>query len=212
MWKLTLNLGGVDRIARRHEPGRPVQYGYAASGLRLDDYQTSVGSVPGWAEMASAGRAFTWEMLFRLRRRRIRTASLVLHTGLSSYMDDAIDAGRPPAEEEYEIPSETVAKIRDAKAAGARVIAVGTTVVRALESAALSGEIKPGHAYTRLRIGPIHALKVADGILTGLHEPEATHLDMLSAFLPEAALLAAYNEAIERGYLWHEFGDLNLIA
>ena len=86
-------------------------------------------------------------MLFRVRRRGIGTASLVLHTGLSSYMDDMIDAGRPPAEEEYEIPSETVAKIRDAKATGARVIAVGTTVVRALESAALENEIAPGHGY-----------------------------------------------------------------
>ena len=111
--------------------------------------------------------------------------------------------------ERYRVPGEAA---RDVGAAE-RVVAVGTTVVRALETAATSpGRVRPGEGRTRLRIGPLSRLAVVDGLLTGLHEPGASHLDLLRAFLDRRALLAAYDAALEAGYLWHEFGDVCLIA
>ena len=162
--------------------------------------------------MPSAGRAFTWKLLLDLKRRGIDAAYVVLHTGLSSYMDDELDAQHPASEEEYFVSASTAEKIAKARANGGRVIAVGTTVVRALESIADSdGRVEEAHGYTRLKIDHQHQLRAVDGLLTGLHEPEASHLDLLSAFLPAEKIRAAYQEAIERKYLWHEFGDLNLI-
>lgn len=93
------------------------------------------------------------------------------------------------------------------------MIAVGTTVVRALESVAdESGQVQGMHGYTRLRITAQHALRTVDGLLTGMHEPEASHLDLLTAFLPAEKIREAYEEAVRERYLWHEFGDLNLIV
>lgn len=163
--------------------------------------------------MPSAGRAFTWRMLFGLRRQGVETAHLTLHTGLSCYLDDELDARHPASEEEYDIDEVAAAKVNRARATGRRVIAVGTTVVRALESAADSdGRVRSGHGYTRLRVTARHTLRTVDGLLTGLHEPEASHLDLLTAFLPAERVRTAYEEAVRRGYLWHEFGDLNLIV
>jgi S-adenosylmethionine:tRNA ribosyltransferase-isomerase len=161
--------------------------------------------------MPSAGRAFTWRLLFDLKRRGINMAYIVLHTGLSSYMDDELDALHPASEEEYVIGHTAADSINAARAAGGRVIAVGTTVVRALESAARGGQVHAEHGYTRLHITEAHRLSVVDGLLTGLHEPTASHLDLLTAFLLPERLQSAYNEAVQLSYLWHEFGDLNLI-
>jgi S-adenosylmethionine:tRNA ribosyltransferase-isomerase len=162
--------------------------------------------------MPSAGRAFTWRLLFDLQRRGIETAYIVLHTGLSSYMDDELDKLHPASEEEYFVSERAAKKVNEAHARGGRVIAVGTTVVRTLESAAdEQKQIHAGHGYTQLRITANHILKVADGLLTGLHEPEASHLDLLTAFLPAEKIREAYEEAVRQKYLWHEFGDLNLI-
>jgi S-adenosylmethionine:tRNA ribosyltransferase-isomerase len=163
--------------------------------------------------MPSAGRAFTWKMLFDLKRQGIDSAYLTLHTGLSTYMDDQLDRLHPASEEEYFIGEITADKINKAREANGRVIAVGTTVVRALESAANDlSRITAGHDYTRLHIDHVHSLRIADGLITGLHEPEASHLDLLSAFISPDLIREAYNEAISLGYLWHEFGDLNLIV
>jgi S-adenosylmethionine:tRNA ribosyltransferase-isomerase len=163
--------------------------------------------------MPSAGRAFTWRMLFGLQRRGVESARVVLHTGLSSYLDDELDALHLASEEEYTVGETAAAKVNRARAAGRRVIAVGTTVVRALESSAgPDGRVRPGHGYTRLRVTAEHRLRAVDGLLTGLHEPEASHLDLLTAFLPAGQIHAAYEEAVRRRYLWHEFGDLNLIV
>jgi S-adenosylmethionine:tRNA ribosyltransferase-isomerase len=127
-------------------------------------------------------------------------------------MDDELDRQHPASEEEYLISASAVAKINRAHAQGRRVIAVGTTVVRALESAAKpDGRVEPGHRYTKLKITADHSLKAVDGLLTGMHEPEASHLDLLTAFLPAEEIREAYEEAVRRKYLWHEFGDLNLI-
>src|SRR3989442_15169776 len=162
--------------------------------------------------MPSAGRAFTWKLLLDLKRRGIESAYIILHTGLSSYMDDELDRAHPASEEEYFVSRTTAEKINRARETGGRVIAVGTTVVRALESATNeNGSVTEAHGYTRLKIDGHHRLKAVNGLLTGLHEPEASHLDLLSAFLPAQQIQAAYEEAVAQRYLWHEFGDLNLI-
>jgi S-adenosylmethionine:tRNA ribosyltransferase-isomerase len=127
-------------------------------------------------------------------------------------MDDELDAQHPASEEEYFVSATVADKINQARGSGGRIIAVGTTVVRALESVVDgNGRVSEAHSYTQLKIDNLHQLKVVDGLLTGLHEPQASHLDLLSAFLPPEEIRAAYEEAIARKYLWHEFGDLNLI-
>jgi S-adenosylmethionine:tRNA ribosyltransferase-isomerase len=163
--------------------------------------------------MPSAGRAFAWKLLFDLKRRGIDTAHILLHTGLSSYMDDELDAQHPASEEEYFISEVAAQKIERTREQGGRVIAVGTTVVRALESAVnAKGKVLGQHGYTRLHIAAEHKLKTVDGLLTGLHEPEASHLDLLTAFVPANQIQEAYEDAVQHRYLWHEFGDLNLIV
>ena len=203
---------GSDLLQLLYRLGHPVRYEYVSAPWDLDYYQTVYAREPGSAEMPSAGRAFTWKLLFDLQRRGIGTAYLVLHTGLSSYMDDDLDAQHPASDEEYFVSDTTARKINATREGGGRVIAVGTTVVRALESVAdESGQVVGGHGYTRLRITAHHALRTVDGLLTGLHEPEASHLDLLTAFLPAEKIREAYEEAVRSRYLWHEFGDLNLI-
>ena len=163
--------------------------------------------------MPSAGRAFTWRLLFDLKRKGIETAYIVLHTGLSSYEDDEIDRDHPASEEEYLVTEGAARRINLAREQGRRVIAVGTTVVRALESAVNEkGRVVAQHGFTRLKITPDYPLKVADGLLTGLHESGASHLEMLSAFVSPDRIRVAYEEAIRRRYLWHEFGDMSLIV
>jgi S-adenosylmethionine:tRNA ribosyltransferase-isomerase len=213
LWKVRFSHSGAELIDRLYRLGRPVRYEHVSEPWGLDYYQTVYAREPGSAEMPSAGRAFTWRLLFALQRRGVEAAHVVLHTGLSSYLDDELDAGHPASEEEYLVSESAAAKINRARAAGRRVIAVGTTVVRALESASdAGGRVRAGHGYTRLRITADHELRAVDGLLTGLHEPEASHLDLLAAFVPAERIRAAYEEAVRLRYLWHEFGDLNLIV
>jgi S-adenosylmethionine:tRNA ribosyltransferase-isomerase len=213
LWSLRFSHDGADFFDRLHRLGRPVRYEYVAAPWPLEDYQTVYATHPGSAEMPSAGRAFTWKVLFDLRRRGIASTSVVLHTGLSSYLDDELDARHEVNEEEYLVPESAAADVARAWRRGGRIIAVGTTAVRALESVAdAAGRVHPGHGYTHLRVTPGHRLRAVDGLLTGLHEPEASHLDLLAAFVPGDVIRKAYAEAVGRGYLWHEFGDLNLIV
>lgn len=188
--------------------GEPIRYEYIEKPWDLDYYQTIFASHPGSVEMPSAGRAFSWELIFKLKRLNIQLEFIQLHTGLSYLLDDTYHQTPEENVEEYQISEHTMELILQTKAAGKRVIAVGTTVVRALESAAKSGVLS---GTTNLYIDQQYPLKIADGIITGLHEPQASHLDMLSAFVSEQHLLQAYNHAIDAGYLWHEFGDMNLI-
>src|SRR2546426_1934779 len=212
LWRLSFSKHGAELISLLYRLGQPVRYEYISAPWGLDYYQTVYAREPGSAEMPSAGRAFTWRLLFDLQRRGIETAYIVLHTGLSSYMDDELDARHPASEEEYFISERAAEKINGSHDRGGRVIAVGTTVVRALESAIeQTKHVRAGHGYTRLHITADHTLKSVDGLLTGLHEPEASHLDLLTAFLPAEKIQEAYEEAVQRRYLWHEFGDLNLI-
>ena len=212
LWKLRFSISGTQLVDLIYRLGKPIRYEYVSAPWDLDYYQTVYAKEPGSAEMPSAGRAFTWKLLLDLKRRGIDTAYIVLHTGLSSYMDDELDAQHPASEEEYFVSAATAEKINRARKNGGRIIAVGTTVVRALESVVdPSGRVSEKQGYTRLKIDNRHRLKTVDGLLTGLHEPQASHLDLLSAFLPAEKILAAYEEAIQGKYLWHEFGDLNLI-
>jgi S-adenosylmethionine:tRNA ribosyltransferase-isomerase len=212
LWNIRFSKSGTELIDFLYRLGRPIRYWYVPERWNLDYYQNVYAKEPGSAEMPSAGRAFTWRLIFDLRRRGVETAYVTLHTGLSSYMEDDLDRGHPVSEEEYSISEKAARKVNLTHRRGGRVIAVGTTVVRALESVADSaGQVQPAGGYTRLRITADYKLRVADGLLTGLHEPEASHLDLLASFLPAEKIREAYGEAIERGYLWHEFGDLNLI-
>jgi S-adenosylmethionine:tRNA ribosyltransferase-isomerase len=199
---------GSDLLNMFYRLGEPVRYEYINHPWDLDYYQTVFASHPGSVEMPSAGRAFSWELLFTLMRKGIQVDFIQLHTGLSYLLDDKWHQSPEENEEEYHISEQTKQKILETKAAGKRVIAVGTTVVRALETFAISG----AHSgITNLYIDQHFPLKIADGIITGLHEPKASHLDMLSAFISKQHLLQAYDHAINAGYLWHEFGDMNLI-
>ena len=211
LWQIRFNHRHTELIDLFYRLGQPVRYSYVSSPWDLDYYQTVYAVEPGSAEMPSAGRAFTWKLLFDLKRRGIETTNIVLHTGLSSYLDDELDAQHPASTEEYFIGNEAAEKINYARSRGNRIIAVGTTVVRALESAIARGKITPQHNYTRLHINANHQLKAVDALLTGMHEPEASHLDLLTAFLPTEQIKTAYTDAVARQYLWHEFGDLNLI-
>jgi S-adenosylmethionine:tRNA ribosyltransferase-isomerase len=212
LWKIRFSKSGAGFVDSIYRLGRPIRYEYVSTPWDLDYYQTVYAQEPGSAEMPSAGRAFTWRLLFDLKRRGVETAYVVLHTGLSSYLDDELDGQHPASEEEYFISAAAAESVNHARAQGRRVIAVGTTAVRALESVADDeGRVRAEHGYTRLRITVDHKLKVVDGLLTGLHEPEASHLDLLTALLPAETVLEAYVDALRRGYLWHEFGDLNLI-
>ncbi|MBM7691357.1 S-adenosylmethionine:tRNA ribosyltransferase-isomerase [Peribacillus deserti] len=199
---------GHELLNSIYKLGEPVRYEYIHTPWNLDYYQTVYASYPGSIEMPSAGRAFTWELLFKLQKKGIRIAYLQLHTGLSYFLDDKWTMNPSENQEEYEIPESTMQSFLQTKAEGGRVIAVGTTVVRALETAVFNQNLK---GWTNLYIHSDYKLKAADGIITGLHEPEASHLDMLSAFVNPRCLIRSYKDAILKNYLWHEFGDMNLI-
>jgi S-adenosylmethionine:tRNA ribosyltransferase-isomerase len=212
LWRIRFSHKGSELFNLLYRIGHPIRYEYVSNPWSLDDYQTIYATEPGSAEMPSAGRAFTWKIFLDLKRRGIQTAFITLHTGLSSLMDDDLDLKHLFAEEEYEIGDHAAKQINTAHNNGNRIIAVGTTVVKTLESAADElGYINAGHGYTGLHISADTTLRVVDGLLTGLHEPHASHLDLLSAFLPASVIHKAYDQAILHKYLWHEFGDLNLI-
>jgi S-adenosylmethionine:tRNA ribosyltransferase-isomerase len=187
--------------------GRPISYSYVEESWPLEMYQTVYASEPGSAEMPSAGRPFTRELLDRLVERGVAVARLTLHTGVASPERD-----EPPYAEAYRVPPETAEAVGRAIEAGGRVIAVGTTVVRALESSAdPGGRVGATAGWTELLITPERGVRVVDGLLTGLHEPKATHLAMLEAIAGRRHLEIAYRAALDGGYLWHEFGDVHLI-
>ncbi len=186
--------------------GAPIHYRYVAETVPIGNYQTIFARVPGSAEMPSAGRPFSQRALDDLREAGVAVASLTLHTGVSSP-----ERHERPYREWFEVPAPTAAAVNATRLRGGRVIAVGTTVVRALESAVSAGDAIAAGGWTDLIVTPERGVAVVDGLLTGFHEPEASHLDMLRAFADDALLGRAYAHAIEAGYLWHEFGDVHLL-
>jgi S-adenosylmethionine:tRNA ribosyltransferase-isomerase len=193
--------------------GRPVQYSHLAHELPLWAVQTVYAGRPWAFEMPSAGRPLSWEILLALRRKGVRWASVTHAAGLSSTGDPAIDAALP-LPERFDIPAATVTAIGETRRAGGRVVAVGTTVVRALEGAvARSGAhvLAPGSGVTDLRIGADHRLRVVDGILSGMHTAGESHFALLRAFSPSTLLESAAAYAEAHGFTTHELGDAMLI-
>ena len=192
--------------------GRPIQYAHLEGGLALADVQTAYASRPWAAELPSAGRPLSWELLLHMKRRRIALSAVTHAAGLSSTGDPTLDRALP-LPERYEIPDATVAAVADARGAGGRVVAVGTSVVRALEGCAVrhGGKLTAGRGTTDLVVGPGFVPQVVDGLLTGFHESGSSHLGLLRAFVPPALLDAAYSHAEAEGYRGHEFGDSSLI-
>jgi len=195
----------VDDYLERH--GFPIRYNYVKQRWPLDYYQTVYATEVGSAEMPSAGRPFTSELMERLTAKGIRIAPLILHTGVSN-----VDTHEPPYKEFYRVTAETAEIVNNARAAGHRIIAVGTTAIRALETVTNgSGETHAGQGWTCLVITPERGLRAVDALLTGMHEPEASHLAILESLAGLSHIKIAYDEALRNGYLWHEFGDLHLI-
>jgi len=187
--------------------GRPVVYSYLTHPRPLSDYQTVYATQPGSAEMASAGRPFTAPLLVRLIARGVPVAPIVLHAGLSSP-----ELHEPPTPERYQVPEVTARLATGTRAAGGRVIAVGTTVVRALESATSpDGITRAARGWTDLVLGPDRPARAVSGVISGLHAPEASHLQLLDAVVGPELVDAAYRAAVAEGYLWHEFGDSTLL-
>ncbi len=189
---------------RRH--GRPIRYGYVPRPYPLEAYQTAFALHPGSAEMPSAARPLTARLTTRLCAGGIAVAPVTLHTGVSSP-----ERHEPPYPERFDVPEATARLVNATKAWGGQVIAIGTTVVRALESTVANGVVGPGAGWTDRVVTCDDPPQVVDGLLTGWHEPEASHLDMLEAIAGRELLARSYDVAREHGYLWHEFGDSHLI-
>ena len=187
--------------------GRPISYAYLRGRWPLDLYQTVFARVPGSAEMPSAGRPFTTELVTALAVAGIRVTAITLHTGVSS-----AEAGEAPQPERYAVPAHTAELVNLARERGRRVVAVGTTVARALETvAAPDGRVTPGAGWTDLVLGPDRPVRAVDGLVTGFHAPEASHLLLLEAVAGAELVQRAYDAAVRERYLWHEFGDSCLL-
>ena len=206
LWQATTGVeGGVLAYLERH--GRPIRYSYVPVPFPLADYQTVFAREPGSAEMPSAGRPFTTELVTDLVTRGIGIAPVTLHTGVSSQ-----EAGEPPQPERYAVPQTTARVVNMTRAWGGRVVAVGTTATRALESAAdAAGVIRGRAGWTGLVLGEDRPAVVVNGLITGWHAPGASHLDLLAAVAGADLVDRAYQEAVSARYLWHEFGDSCLL-
>jgi S-adenosylmethionine:tRNA-ribosyltransferase-isomerase (queuine synthetase) len=201
LWRSRLSTAVIPYLIRH---GTPIRYSYVRRSWPIEAYQTVFGTRPGSAEMPSASRPFTPQVVAALVARGITIAPVTLHTGVSS-----LEGDEEPYPEPYDVPPATARLVDLTRRHGGRVIAVGTTVVRALETAARRGG--SGTGWTEHVVTPQTPLLAVDGLLTGLHEPRSTHLWMLGAFAEPGLLHRCYTAAIDQGYLWHEFGDLHLL-
>lgn len=187
--------------------GRPIAYDYVHGRWPLEAYQTVFARVPGSAEMPSAARPFTHRLVTDLVMHGVAVASIVLHCGVSSP-----DAGEPPLEERFEVPPETARLVTATRRGGGRVVAVGTTVTRALETVArLDGTVEAGSGETDLVLDATRPARVVDGLITGWHAPGASHLSLLESVAGPELVQSAYEVALAHRYLWHEFGDSCLL-
>ena len=207
LWRARLSVAVVPYLLRH---GIPIRYSYVRRDWALPFYQTVFAREPGSAEMPSASRPFTPSVVTQLVARGVLIAPLTLHAGVSS-----LEAGEDPYPEPYDVPPATARLVNHVRADGGRIIAAGTTVVRALETAALGeragGQVTASAGWTSHVVTPETGVKVVDGLLTGLHEPRSSHLRMLAAFAGSELLSRCYEAAIRSRYLWHEFGDVHLL-
>lgn len=197
--------GAVDGYVAVH--GRPITYGTPGRRWPLSAYQSVFALHPGSAEMASAGRPFTDRMITDLVRHGVGVVPITLHAGVSS-----LEADEAPADEWYEVPVTTAAQVHATRRAGGRVVAVGTTVTRALETiAGVDGRLAPGAGWTDLVLRPDRPARIVDGLVTGWHEADASHMLLLEAVAGAALVDRAYSAGLAGPYLWHEFGDSCLL-
>lgn len=193
----------VDAAVHLAAHGQPIRYGYLSGTFPLEAYQTVYATEPGSAEMASAGRPFSPEVLVRLMAGGVPVVPIVLHAGVSSP-----ELHEPPVPERFTVPEVTARLAASTRRAGRRVIAVGTTVTRALETATGDdGVVRPMSGWTDLVLGPDRPARTVTGLITGLHAPEASHLQLLESVAGEDLVAEAYRAAVAGHYLWHEFGD-----
>jgi len=215
LWRASLSTAVIPYLLRH---GQPIRYSYVPRPWPIEVYQTVFATWPGSAEMPSASRPFTPEIVTGLVSRGVTVAPITLHTGVSS-----LEGGEHPYPESFDVPAATARLVNLTRQTGGRVIAAGTTVVRALESAARTvagaapgrdpadGPVVATAGWTSHVVTRLTGVSVVDGLLTGLHEPRSTHLWMLAAFTDDALLRRCYSGATERGYRWHEFGDVHLL-
>jgi len=212
LWRARLSTAVIPYLLRH---GYPIRYSYVPRPWPIEAYQTVFATWPGSAEMPSAARPFEPEIVTRLVSRGVAVAPVTLHTGVSS-----LEGGEDPYPESYDVPAATARLVNLTRHTGGRVIAAGTTVVRALESAAradataldpAAGPVAPAAGWTSHVVTRQTGVRVVDGLLTGLHEPRSTHLWMLAAFADDALLRRCYGDAADLGYRWHEFGDVHLL-
>lgn len=208
LWRTKVLLpAAADVVGYLQAHGRPITYSYVRGRFPLTDYQTVFARDPGSAEMPSAGRPFTTRLVTDLATRGVTVAPITLHTGVSS-----LEEGEPPLPEPYRVPDTTARLIEQTRRYGGRVVAVGTTVVRALETVARSdGTVVGGAGWTDLVLGPDRPARVVDGLVTGWHAPGASHLLLLEAVAGPALVASAYTAALAERYRWHEFGDSCLL-
>ncbi len=210
LWRARLSVAVVPYLLRH---GVPIRYSYVPREWGLASYQTVFATKPGSAEMPSASRPFTPAVVTGLVARGVLIAPVTLHAGVSS-----LEADEDPYPEAYDVPPATARLINHVRASGGRVVAAGTTVVRAIETAALAagrdgryGEVAASAGWTSHVVTPETGVRAVDGLLTGLHEPRSSHLRMLAAFADADLLSRCYEAAIRAEYLWHEFGDVHLL-
>jgi S-adenosylmethionine:tRNA ribosyltransferase-isomerase len=206
LWQASVGVdGGVPAYLARH--GRPIRYAYVSEPVPIAQYQTVFARASGSAEMPSAGRPFTAELVTDLVTRGVVVAPIELHTGVSSQ-----DPGEPPQPERYRVPEPTARLVNMTRAWGGRVVAVGTTVTRALESAADdAGVVRERAGWTDLVLGPERPARVVTGLITGWHAPGASHVQLLESVAGTELVDRAYAAAVRARYLWHEFGDSCLL-
>lgn len=210
LWR-AVPMPAVSAVDYLSEYGRSIEYDYLAGSWPLDARQTVFATVPGSAEMPSAGRPLTEALLVRLMARGVPVAPVLLHTGVSSQ-----ESNEPPQPEQFTVPEVTARLVNSTRAAGRRVVAVGTTVARAVETvAAPDGRVHAATGWTGLVLGPRRRARAVTGLLSGLHAPAASHLDLLDAVVGADLVDSAYAAVTERGaprrYLWHEFGDTMIL-
>ena len=203
LWRARLSVAVVPYLLHY---GVPIRYSYVSRDWPRSAYQTVFSRKPGSAEMPSASRPFTPAVVTDLVTRGVLIAPLTLHAGVSS-----LEADEDPYPEPYDVPPATARLVNHVRAHGGRVIAAGTTVARALETAFDSGLVAPSAGWTSHLVTPETGVRAVDGLLTGLHEPRSSHLRMLAAFAGPELLIRCYEAAITAGYLWHEFGDVHLL-
>jgi len=204
LWRARLSVAVVPYLLRY---GKPIRYAYVPREWPLTYYQTVFAREPGSAEMPSASRPFSPSVVTRLASAGVLIAPLTLHCGVSS-----LEGDEEPYPEPYDVPPATADLVNHVRARGGRVIAGGTTVVRALETvAAADGRVTAAAGWTSHVVTPETGVRAVDGLLTGLHEPRSSHLQMLAAFAGPGLLSRCYQTAVDAGYLWHEFGDVHLL-